>query len=56
MKRFVLRMQNELHQRLREEAHVSRKSINSIIVEILRDSYPDDDETIALEDLGLEGE
>jgi len=55
MKRFVLRMQNELHQRLREEAHVSRKSINSIIVETLEDRF-DESETIALEDLGLEGE
>lgn len=53
----TIRVDKDLHEKLREESFVSRKSINSIIVECLEDHYGFNlAAEIELEDLGLEGE
>ena len=43
MRQLIARIEDELHQRLKERAAAERRSLNSLVRELLLDGLPDDD-------------
>ena len=42
MKRFSLRLEDELHEKLRTESFKTERSINEIITELIEDKYKEE--------------